>query len=161
MFVSFVKLTRTCVILGTRGGALHVHFQESSWSFCSVPRSGSTCSVLPMSAAALFCAMDCAFHPSVLSPGPYSLLICLQNPLLRYRLPAIACTPPVQLRLSAIPRNPGSQDGNKDHHLHVVLQWALSPTLATGIEQIVIEISAPVFLETPIKVRSPTAFCEC
>lgn len=77
----------------------------------------------------------------------------MQVAFLRYKLPAIACTPPIMLRLHAAPVTslPGTQSTGAG--VRVLLQWATSPQLPSEFQQMVLEISVPASYGAPVKVR--------
>eukprot|EP00884_Botryococcus_braunii_P008684 jgi/Botrbrau1/17817/Bobra.0127s0062.1 len=72
---------------------------------------------------------------------------------LRYKLPAIACTPPILLRLNAAPATnlPGLR--NSGTGVRILLQWATGPDLPSAFQQMTLELSVPSSYGAPIKVN--------
>ena len=75
----------------------------------------------------------------------------LQEPLLKYRLPAVACPPPLLLQIT--PLLPPESAGPKQAVLFVV-QYCISPRLTGPLRDITMTLQVPKPLGQPSKVGS-------
>lgn len=75
----------------------------------------------------------------------------LQEPLLKYRLPAVACPPPLLLQIT--PVLPPESAGPKQAVLFVV-QYCISPRLTGPLRDISMTLQVPKSLGQPSKVGS-------
>ena len=75
--------------------------------------------------------------------------LTLQEPLLKYRLPAVACPPPLLLQVTPI--LPSETGGQKKSMLFVV-QYCVNPKLSGALRDLTMTLQLPKPLGQPTKV---------
>ena len=81
------------------------------------------------------------------------MFVLLQEPLLKYRLPAVACPPPLLLQVT--PVLPPEAAGPKQAVLFVV-QYCVNPQLAGPLRDVTMTLQVPKALGQPSKVDKST-----
>lgn len=73
----------------------------------------------------------------------------MQEPLLKYRLPAVACPPPLILQVTPILP---SETGSQKQSLLFVVQYCVNPKLSGALRDVTMTLQLPKPLGKPTKV---------
>ena len=75
--------------------------------------------------------------------------VCMQEPLLKYRLPAVACPPPLVLQVTPVLP---SESATSKQSLLFVVQYCVNPRLAAPLRELALTLQVPKPVGQPGKV---------